>query len=222
MRRRPADHARLSSISRGESLQTTGAAHPQYADDLSVRDARARYFADNGFGEGGYDARWVVLRAGPIPIYLPNTKARVAAVKLHDVHHPATGYETTWTGEAEIGAWEIASGCARHLAAWVLNLQAMSIGLVLAPRAILRAFVRGRRSRNLYREQLDETLLASRLGDLRHRLRLDRPVPAPTAGDLVAFGLWSIGSVATLAASVAVALLPLAGLGLLAAGALRT
>ncbi len=28
----------------------------------SVCEARARYFAANGFGDGGYDARWVVLR----------------------------------------------------------------------------------------------------------------------------------------------------------------
>ena len=202
-------------------MQTTGTAPPRYADDLSVRDARARYFADNGFDESGYEESWVVLRAGPIPIYLPNTNARVAAVRLHDVHHPATGYETTWTGEAEIGAWEIASGCAGHLAAWILNLQAMSIGLVLAPRAILRAFVRGRQSGNLYREQLGDALLDGRLGDLRRRLRLDRPVPAPTAGDLIAFGVWSIASVATLLTSVALTVLPAIGLGLLFASALR-
>ena len=30
-----------------------------YHDALRVRDARAQYFASNGFGDGGYDARWV-------------------------------------------------------------------------------------------------------------------------------------------------------------------
>src|SRR5437879_1772025 len=38
-----------------------------------------------------------------------------------------------WRGEAEIGAWEIASGCGRHHAAWILNLWA-----ILAPSAVLR------------------------------------------------------------------------------------
>jgi hypothetical protein len=71
-------------------------------------------------------ARWVKLQAGPIPLYLLNTKARVAAVRFHDIHHVVTAYNTTWTGEAEIGAWEIASGCAYHYAAWLLNLQAMA------------------------------------------------------------------------------------------------
>jgi hypothetical protein len=107
-----------------------------YPDGLTVREARARYFAANGFGEGGYDARWVKLQAGPLPLYFPNTAARVAAVRFHDLHHVVTGYDTTWTGEAEIGAWEVASGCARHYVAWLLNLQAMAIGLVMHPQAV--------------------------------------------------------------------------------------
>jgi hypothetical protein len=32
-----------------------------YAEALSVREARARYFASNGFGDGGYGAKWVKL-----------------------------------------------------------------------------------------------------------------------------------------------------------------
>lgn len=69
----------------------------------TVAEARARYFAANGFDERGYAARWVRLQAGPIPIYFPNTRARVRSVRVHDVHHVVTGYATTWTGEAEIG-----------------------------------------------------------------------------------------------------------------------
>ena len=96
----------------------------------SVREARARYFAANGFDERGYEDRWVRLQAGPLPIVFPNTRARVRAIRAHDVHHVVTGYATTWTGEAEIGAWEIASGCADQWAAWMLNLMALPIGLV--------------------------------------------------------------------------------------------
>jgi NADPH:quinone reductase-like Zn-dependent oxidoreductase len=43
-------------------------------------------------------------------------KPGAAGVKLHDIHHVLTGYDTTWRGKAEIGAWEIASGCGRHYA----------------------------------------------------------------------------------------------------------
>jgi len=58
----------------------------------TVRDARARYFAANRFDERGYADRWVRLQAGPIPIFIPNTRSRVRAVRVHDVHHVVTGY----------------------------------------------------------------------------------------------------------------------------------
>ncbi len=177
--------------------------------DGTVRAARARYFARNGFDERGYDDRWVRLRAGPIPIVFPNTRARVRSVRVHDVHHVVTGYATTWTGEAEIGAWEIASGCADHAAAWVLNLMALPVGLAIAPRATFHAFVRGRRSRNLYRETIDDALLARQVADLTAALGLDRPVGPATPRDVAAFALWSGAALATFALVLAASLAPL-------------
>src|SRR5688572_12140938 len=106
---------------------------PRYRDDAVVRDARAQYFANAGFAQdGGYADRWVRLKAGGVTVFMfPNTAARVRSVKLHDLHHVLTEYDTTWAGEAEIGAWELASGCARHYPAWVLNFGAVAIGLLL-------------------------------------------------------------------------------------------
>jgi hypothetical protein len=143
----------------------------RYEDTVSVRVARADYFQRAGFApDGGYSDRWVKLKFGPFRLAFPNTAARVRAVKLHDIHHLLTEYDTTWTGEAEIAAWELASGCARHYAAWVLNLAAMAIGLVIAPKRTLNAFARGRRSGNLYRTPFTETLLDKSVGDLRREL----------------------------------------------------
>ena len=132
-----------------------------YENDLSMAAARQRYFTANGF-DGSYDERWVRLKAGPIPIVFPNAPGRVRAVKLRDLHHIATGYQTTWTGEGEIGAWEIAGGCAHFAWAWVLNFSAMIIGMVIAPRVIFQAFVRGRHTRNLYGSegQFNEAILS--------------------------------------------------------------
>jgi ubiquinone biosynthesis protein Coq4 len=144
------------------------------APDESVRAARARYFAENGFGEGGYDDRWVVLRAFGVPVLaFLNTKQRVRSVRFHDVHHVLTGYATTWRGEGEIAAWELASGCRDHWVAWYLNGWALLIGLFIAPRAIARAFRRGRRSRNLYDRSWDDALLERSVGALRRELGLD-------------------------------------------------
>ena len=78
----------------------------------TMREALDQYFRDNDFGEdGGYSADWVKLKIGPIPFAFPNTPARRRAVRFHDLHHFLTGYQTDWVGEAEIAAWEVATGC---------------------------------------------------------------------------------------------------------------
>lgn len=145
-----------------------------YAPELSLRTARAAYFGQAGLGDGGYDARWVVLRAAGVPIgAFPNSPARLRSVRLHDLHHVLAGYDTSWVGEAEIGGWELASGCRDHWAAWALNASAVLIGLFLNPRAVWRAARRGRAERNLYAEEWDEAILERTVGEVRRALAID-------------------------------------------------
>jgi hypothetical protein len=186
-----------------------------YNPESTLRAARARYFEINHFEGGGYEEGWVKMRAGPVPIWFPNTVARVKAVKFHDVHHVLTEYPTTWKGEAEIGAWEVATGCAAHYQAWLLNLLAFAIGLAINPRGVYRAFMRGRQSRNLYRTTFSEDLLARTVGDVRRELDLDKMPATPTRADRKAFIFWSFASATIFAATWAVALLPVATLALL-------
>lgn len=171
-----------------------------YDDTLTLRDARRQYFEDNHFGlDGGYNDGWVKTSVGPFPVAFPNTAARVRAVRFHDLHHLVTDYPTTNAGESQIAAWEIATGCADHYAAWGLNLTAMGMGLGIAPVAVFRAFVRGRHSRNLYRSTFDEALLDRHVGELRHELGLDRPAPSPSVSDVTAFAAWSVAALAVMA-----------------------
>ncbi len=164
---------------------------PEYEPELSLREARRRYFQANGFPpDGGYEADWVSFKIGPIPIAFPNTAGRKRAVPFHDLHHVATGYDTDLTGEAEIGAWEIASGCLRERAALVLDLLAMWPVLLYAPRTVFRAFVRGRRERNLYGGRFDDALLDHDVGWLREQLGIGGPSPVPTSRDRAAFAGW--------------------------------
>jgi hypothetical protein len=182
-----------------------------YADSQSLVDARRVYFDANGFGaDGGYAKRWVKVKLGPLPLAFPNSEARVRAVRYHDLHHVATGYDTDWTGEGEIAAWEIASSCRGFLAAWWLNLSAMAIGLAIAPARIFRAFVRGRHTRNLYAERFDDALLATSVGALRKRLDLASPPPAATAADRVAFAGWCVAAAAALSLQAALLIAPVA------------
>jgi hypothetical protein len=143
-----------------------------FDDHLTVRAARDAYFAATGFSPAAYTDRWVFLKAGPLRLPLPNTPSRQRAVPLHDLHHVATGYGVDLAGEGEIAAWELAGGCGRHWAAWVLNGGAVAIGLAIAPRRTLRAFRRGRRSRTLYDRSYGEDLLELTVGELRRRLGL--------------------------------------------------
>jgi hypothetical protein len=174
---------------------------PHYDPALSLRDARRQYFAANGLGEGGYEEKWVKLAAGPLRFAFPNMAGRVYAVRFHDLHHVVTGYATNWTGEAEIGAWEIASGCRDLLAAWVLNLYAMQIGLWISPRSVWRAFARGRHTRNLYGEPWSDALLDEKVGEMRRRLALEGTAQRASVSDRARFLAWSSAAVALTIAS---------------------
>lgn len=157
----------------------------------TLRAARRRYFEENGFGaSGGYEDRWVKVKLGPLTARFPNTAGRVRAVRYHDLHHVLTGYSTHLVGEAEIGAWEIASGCRGFIAAWVLNLLAMTLGLTLDAPAIFRAYLRGRRTRNLYDVRFDEALLDERVEAMRARLGLGAGEAEAGLRDRLTFAGW--------------------------------
>src|SRR5215207_5614099 len=142
---------------------------------MTLRDARALYFAANGFGaDGGDSERWVEVRVGRFPLWFPNTRGRRVSVKFHDLHHVLTGYPTSFRGETEIGAWEVSTGLGRHYVGWLLDLLAFAAGLFINPRGVFRAFVRGRQSRNLFSREWDERFLSRAVGEVRRSLGLDR------------------------------------------------
>jgi hypothetical protein len=179
-----------------------------YSPELTLRDARTQYFAVNNFGWGGYDDKWVKVEYGLLRFYFPNTKGRAKVVKYHDLHHILTEYGTSLSGETEIGAWEVATGCTRSLAAWLLNLSGFAWGLVINPKGVYKAFLRGRQSANLYHLPFNDELLSSRVGDLRQQLNLEEPFRAASLADKIAFLLWSLVSIVTLLFIIGIVLAP--------------
>ncbi|HRI58740.1 MAG TPA: hypothetical protein PK228_03430, partial [Saprospiraceae bacterium] len=111
-----------------------------YDENLPVKTALAQLFERFGFPPDAYTAKWFVVRVGKFPFYLPNLPVRVKVARFHDIHHVLTGYPANWRGEAEIGAWEIATGCRNSFIAWFLNGGAVFVGLFLWPHAVVRAF----------------------------------------------------------------------------------
>jgi len=143
-----------------------------YSDNESLRDARLRYWRANGFGDdGGYNKKWEIVKLGPLPFPVRNIDARKDAIRYHDLNHLITGYGTDLTGEIEIAAWEVASGCGNKWVAWVLNLQALLVS-PLWPRRTLRAWARGRRSKSFYSDEFNDATLDLTVGELRQRLEL--------------------------------------------------
>ena len=65
------------------------------------------------------------------------------------------------------------------------------MSLPRAPRAIFRAFVRGRHSANLLDRPLDDVLLERTLDDVRGELGLAAGPPPATAADRLVFAAWS-------------------------------
>ena len=160
-----------------------------YSNAATVREARAQYFAANGFNENSYVEKWAKFKIGFLPLVIPNTKSRRGALPLHDLHHVATGYDTTLVGESEIAAFEIAGGCGRYAAAWLINAGGFALGLALAPRRVFRAFIRGRHARTLYRDGWRDELLSLSVAELKARVGTSQFARA-TVGDVIAFALW--------------------------------
>lgn len=162
---------------------------------VTVGDALTRHYVRHGLPpDGGEGDSMFRVRLGPFALRLPNPPARRRAVFFHDVNHVLTGYDTTFSGgEMAIAAFEVGSGCGRFWIAWLINLSMFAFGLVVAPRGVFRAFVRGRRVSSVYRCGYDRaTLSAMPVDELRSTLGLDAAVPAASVADCVRFIAWSV------------------------------
>jgi hypothetical protein len=144
-----------------------------YDPSMKVLEARQKYFDENGFGDGGYNDKFVKGKLGPIPVYLPNTKTRLRGVKLHDLHHLATGYDTSLLGEAQISAWELAAGgMGIYKSAAIYVFIALLTGLFINPKSVWLAYKRGKGCRNLFDIEFTESLLSLTVGELRGKVGL--------------------------------------------------
>ncbi len=162
---------------------------------LTVREVLNRFFEKNNLGEdGGLNKSWAWLKVGRFYIPFPNTESRKRALVFHDIHHLVTGYASNWKGEAEIGAWEVSTGCGDFIAAWALDLWSFFLGLVFFPKATYMAFIRGRRTLNLYKHTYTkEELMEMNIPEIQRKLLLDKPQNNPaTTGEILSFIGWSI------------------------------
>jgi hypothetical protein len=156
-------------------------------DDIPLREALRLHYVENGFPpDGGLGEEWALVRVGPMPIGLPNTASRRRATPIHDLNHLVSGYGHDAMGEALNAAWELGGGCRDYAAAWVLNCGALGLGILRSPKSLLAAFVRGRRSGNLYGVDVP-AVMDLPLSTVRSQLGLDVSHHEATVFDLVLF-----------------------------------
>ena len=146
--------------------------------EWTVLRGRDAYLNENGFTVSAYSDAYTPASLFGIAFKVPNTPRHQWAIKLHDLHHVATGYGTDMAGEAEISAWEARRGL-RSLGLYVgtIVVSLALFGLLMAPRRTLRAWRMSRHARDdarsLFRDEVDyEALLAMNVRDLREMLHV--------------------------------------------------
>lgn len=112
------------------------------------------------FADDAETAGWIYIRLGPVKIPFPNLPQRRKAIWRYDLNHLLTGYDTSWTGEGEIAAWELASGFPKSLwIGYVYSPMTFAIGLFISPCRTFAAFRKGLGRNNIYKLQVERKIL---------------------------------------------------------------
>ena len=169
-----------------------------YNPSITLRQALDIFFAKHNLGEEcGLNSNWAYLDFKWFRIPFPNPESRKKALIFHDIHHIVTGYESDWQGEAEIAAWEVSTGCGEYGAAWFLDTGGIAMGVIFFPLKTFRAFIRGRRTKNLYLSNYKkEDLLQMSIREVQEKLNLiDYDSSPAKANEVFAFiGWWMVSA----------------------------
>jgi hypothetical protein len=135
----------------------------------NVRGARDRYLEASGFTTESYVDPNFIVKVGFLSLRFPNP----GLLPMHDLHHVATGYDSSLLGEAEISVFELRAGCGIPLI-FFLCCGSVLLGLFLSPQRMWRAWKAARGARSLYGTKTTyETLLAMDVGALRKLMQLE-------------------------------------------------
>jgi len=160
------------------------------------REILQKFYSENNLGDdGGQSKPYVRIELTSwFHIYIPNFDERRKAVLKHDIHHLITGYQTTMVEECAISAWEVGSGCKKYWAGFLIDTSAVMMGFLINFPKVLKAYARGRRTKNLYHDiYTNEQALDMKVGELQKQFSLDKypKYTKPTFADFVSLGLFS-------------------------------
>jgi hypothetical protein len=136
---------------------------------MRVREALEAYLGENGFTKEAYESAKTSGSFLGKTVSVPNPESHQRALRLHDLHHVATGFGTDHAGEGELSAWQLRRGLhgvGAYVAAIVIVNTA--VGLLFAPRRTVGAFKLAGGGRSLFDRGVDyESLLDRSVGELR-------------------------------------------------------
>jgi len=159
--------------------------------ERTVAATLREFYRDNNFPpDGGIDSSYAKIHLSRwLMVYIPNFRGRKRALLKHDIHHLVTGYSAgSLKGESEISAWEIASGCKGYWGAFLINTGGAMLGVMFNVRKVFRAFVKGRRSKNLYHAGVTtEEALKMKLRDLKALLATNHVDSKAVLSDFLCF-----------------------------------
>jgi len=166
-------------------------------DNQTPREILSKFYRDNNLDpDGGQGSSSVKIELTPkLHFYFPNFDSRRKAVIKHDIHHILTGYETTVKGESEISAWEIGSGCKNYWSAFFIDTSGTMLGIPTNFIGTLKAFSRGRRTKNLYDDKFStEQALDMKISELQSHLLLGKhnKDSKPTFIDFLLFSAFAL------------------------------
>lgn len=135
----------------------------------NVLCARNRYLAASGFSTESYTDTNFTIKLGFLSLRFPNP----GLLPMHDLHHVATGYDSSLLGEAEISVFELRAGWGTPLI-FFLCCGSILVGLCVSPKRMWRAWKKSRGARSLYGTKTPyESLLAMNVGELQKLIWLE-------------------------------------------------
>jgi YHS domain-containing protein len=141
---------------------------------MTVREARDVYLAENGFTMAAYVAPTTQGSFLGHKFTVPNPPAHQSAIRLHDLHHVATGFGTDHAGEGEISVWQLRRGL-RGAGLYVRSVVFANalLGIVLAARRTLTALRHPSAGGSLFSARMDyDAILELSVGELRAMLAI--------------------------------------------------
>ncbi len=140
------------SMTMHSSMQQSMQPSIQQSIQTSIQQELENFYHRLGFtGTAEQERKTVPVYVGCLLVPLPNIETRHKYLKYHDLHHLINNYSVGRIGEGEVSAWELGTGTfVTNPMLAIMNLIALSTGLLLRPKRMWLAFVKGCHSINLY------------------------------------------------------------------------